>query len=87
MKSNLQQTNFFFSAYPLHTLSSTTEEIRPYLRIYRNEDKGAQLSITSKILPEADIYNDPTLTIITNEKNIETEHVEERENDWFASYE
>jgi hypothetical protein len=87
MKNNQQQTNFFFSDYPSQVLNFATEEKRPYLRVYKNEDIGAQRSITSKNLPAISAYNDPQLIPSTEEKNIELVHIEERESDWFASYE
>jgi hypothetical protein len=87
MKNNQQQTNFFFSAYPLQTFNLPAEEKRAYLHIYKTEDKGLKRLPDAKILPVMIACNDPQLKKSTEEKNIEPEHIEERESDWFASYE
>ncbi len=87
MKSNQPQTNFFFSAYPLQAFNLPAEEKRTYLHFYKPEDKGLKRLPDSKVLPVINACDDPQLKKSAEEKNFQTDHIEESESDWFASYE
>ncbi len=87
MKNNLQQTNFFFSAYPLKALNLTEEEKKSYLKIYSGTDKCIKRSVSSKILPMVNPYPENKLPGLKKIKNKSSDQIEDRDPDWFASYE
>ena len=87
MKSNQRQAKFYFSAYPLKALNLPAEEQKAYLHVYKNQDKIIKRSVSSKILPMIAAYKESLSEISTEAKNIQPDHIEERESDWFASYE
>jgi len=87
MKSNQRQAKFYFSAYPLKALNLPAEEQKAYLHVYKKQDKIIKRSVSSKVLPMIDAYKEPSSENSIEVKNIQPDHIEERENDWFASYE
>lgn len=87
MKNIIPKSTFYFSAYPLKALNLSDAEKKSYLHIYTNSDKSIKRTINSKVLPMVNPYIDQK-TETTKEKKINPpDHIEERENDWFASYE
>ncbi len=87
MKNDLPQSAFYFSAYPLKALNLTEAERKSYLHIYTKSDKNIKRSLRSKVLPMINPYKASDTEKTTEIKNIQTDQIEERENDWFASYE
>jgi hypothetical protein len=81
MKSNLPEPNFHFSAYPLKALNLPEDVSQTYLHIYSRINKSNRRNTQSKVMPMTDAYKKP------GKNNLQTDHIEERESDWFASYE
>lgn len=87
MKNIHREPDFYFSAYPLKALNLPEDEKKTYLKIYSGTDKCKKRSVNSKILPMVNPYPDYKLTKSKEIKNKSTDQIEERETDWFASYE
>ena len=87
MKNNQRKIRFYFSAYPLKALNLPEEEHKAYFHIYKKQDKIIKRSVSSKILPMIPAYKETALENSTVVKTEQPDHIEERESDWFASYE
>lgn len=87
MKSNQRRASFYFSAYPLKALNLPEEEQKAYFHIYKKQDKIIKRSVSSKVLPMINAYKMPATESSSAIKNSQPDHIEERESDWFASYE
>lgn len=87
MKSNLPQSTFYFSAYPLKALNLSEVEKKSYLHIYTKSDKCIKKPINSKVLPMINPYQEHKIENAIVVKIKPSDHIEDRESDWFASYE
>ncbi len=87
---NVHQPNFYFSAYPLKALNLPEPEKKTYLRISRDTDGYINFSRNSKVFPMINPYMEKnTKPLINNSaaKINQPDNIEERESEWFASYE
>jgi hypothetical protein len=82
------QPNFYFSAYPLKVIKEQEAEKKSYLHIYTNL-KAKKICRGVKILPMVNPYSkkDEARLLQNVIKQIQPDNVEERDSDWFASYE
>lgn len=79
--------NFYFSAYPLKVLN-LPEEKKSYLHIfYKRENKNKKLLVNAKVLPMTLAAHDEAVKNSKEKQNTQPDNIEERDNDWFASYE
>ena len=83
------QSNFYFSAYPLKVLNQQEPEKKSYLHIHTKSHSKKKYSESLKVLPMVNPYSQKDearlLKNVINEPK--KDNVEERDNDWFASYE
>ena len=87
MKNTIPQSTFYFSAYPLKALNLSEVEKKSYLHIYTKSDKSLKLSTNSKVLPMINPYPEHIIENKIEVKIKPSDHIEDRERDWFASYE
>ena len=87
MKNVHREPDFYFSAYPLKALNLPEEEKKSYLNIYTNSDKKIKRPQHSKVLPMINPYPEHRMEAPVKMKNKPSDQIEERESDWFASYE
>jgi hypothetical protein len=87
MKSNQRQAKFYFSAYPLKALNLPGDEQKAYFHVYKKQDKIIKRSVSSKVLPMIDAYKESLSEDSIEVKNAQPDHIEDRESEWFASYE
>jgi len=83
------QPNFYFSAYPLKVLNQQEPEKKSYLHIYTKSKGKKKYAEGLKVLPMVNPYSqkdEATLLQNLNKQN-QQDNVEERDSDWFASYE
>ena len=83
------QPNFYFSAYPLNIIKEQEAEKKSYLHIYTNPKSKKKYAEGLKILPMVNPYSkkDEARLMQSVNKQIQSDNVEERDSDWFASYE
>ena len=83
------QPNFYFSAYPLKVIKEQEPEKKSYLHIYTNPKSKKKYAEGLKILPMINPYSkkDEARLLQSLNKQIQPDNVEERDSDWFASYE
>jgi len=83
------QPNFYFSAYPLKVIKEQEAEKKSYLHIYTNPKSKKKYAEGLKILPMVNPYSkkDEVRLLQNLNKHIQPDNVEERDSDWFASYE
>ena len=83
------QPNFYFSAYPLKVIKEQETEKKSCLHIYTNPKSKKKYAEGLKILPMVNPYSkkDETRLLQSLNKQIQPDNVEERDSDWFASYE
>ena len=83
------QPNFYFSAYPLKVIKEQESEKKSYLHIYTNPKSKKKYAEGLKILPMVNPYSkkDEARLLQNVNKQIQPDNVEERDSDWFASYE
>lgn len=83
------QPNFYFSAYPLKVIKEQEAEKKSYLHIYTNPKSKKKYAEGLKILPMVNPYSkkDEARLLQNVIKQIQPDNVEERDSDWFASYE
>ena len=88
MKSH-GQPNFYFSAYPLKVIKEQEAEKKSYLHIYTNPKSKKKYAEGLKILPMVNPYSkkDEARLLQSLNKQNQPDNVEERDSDWFASYE
>ena len=81
------QPNFYFSAYPLKALNQKEPEKKSYLHIKTGTKKKYAESL--KVLPMVNPYTQKDeAKLLQNVLNqTRPDNVEERDSDWFASYE
>lgn len=87
MKSS-SQPNFYFSAYPLKVLNQQEPEKKSYLHIYSKTKDKKKYAEGLKVLPMVNPYtkkDEARLQKIT--RQTQPDNVEQRDSDWFASYE
>ena len=87
MKSS-SQPNFYFSAYPLKVLNQTEPEKKSYLHIYSKPKGKKKYAEGLKVLPMVNPYtkrDEARLQKII--RQTQPDNVEQRDSDWFASYE
>ena len=83
------QPNFYFSAYPLKVIKDSGTEKKSYLHIYTGSRDKKKYAEGLKILPMVNPYSkkeEARLMQSVNKQN-QPGNVEERDSDWFASYE
>lgn len=83
------QPNFYFSAYPLKVIKEQEVEKRSYLHIYTKPSGKKKYAEGLKILPMVNPYSqkDEARLLQNLNKQTQQDNVEERDSDWFASYE
>ena len=83
------QPNFYFSAYPLKVIKEQEAEKKSYLHIYTNPKSKTEYAEGLKILPMVNPYSkkDEARLLQSLNKQNQPDNVEERDSDWFASYE
>ena len=83
------QPNFYFSAYPLKALNQQEPEKKSYLHIITKPNGKKKYAESLKVLPMVNPYNqnDETRLLQNVIKQTHPDRVEERDSDWFASYE
>ena len=83
------QPNFYFSAYPLKVIKEQEAEKKSYLHIYTNPKSKKKYAEGLKILPMVNPYSkkDEARLLQSLNKQNQPDNVEERDSDWFASYE
>ena len=88
MKSS-GQPNFYFSAYPLKVIKGSDNEKKSYLHIYTRPSGKKKYADGLKILPMVNPYSqkDEARLLQNLNKQTQQDNVEERDSDWFASYE
>jgi len=87
MKSS-SHPNFYFSAYPLKVLKQQEPEKKSYLHIYSKPDGKKKYAEGLKILPMVNPYTEKDELRLQNlNKKTHPDNVEDRDSDWFASYE
>jgi len=83
------QANFYFSAYPLKVLNQQEPEKKSYLHIYTTPKGKKKYAEGLKVLPMVNPYSQKDeaklLKNVINQNK--PDNVEERDSDWFASYE
>lgn len=88
MKSSAQP-KFYFSAYPLKAVKQTEEEKVSYLHIQTNRNGKVKYTGSLKVMPMVNPYSEKEETQLSEKiKNQSNQNkIEERDSDWFASYE
>ena len=83
------QPNFYFSAYPLKVIKEQDAEKKSYLHIYTNPKSKKKYAEGLKILPMVNPYSkkDEARLLQSLNKLSQPDNMEERDSDWFASYE
>ena len=83
------QPNFYFSAYPLKVLNQQEPEKKTYLHIITKPSGKKKYSEGLKVLPMVNPYSakDEARLSENVNKHDHKDHVEDRDSDWFASYE
>src|SRR5436190_4984511 len=83
------QPNFYFSAYPLKVIKDQELEKKSYLHIYTKPRNKKKYADGLKILPMINPYSqkDEARLIQNLNKQTHPDKVQERDSDWFASYE
>jgi len=86
---NLSQPSFYFSAYPLKVLNQQEPEKKSYLHIFSKPRGKKKYAESLKVLPMVNPYTEKDEARLTNKlnKHNQPDNVEERDSDWFASYE
>ena len=85
MKNN-PRPNFYFSAYPLKALN-LPEEKKPYLHIYKREIKSNRPAVHSKVLPMSLASYEKAVKEFNEAIQKQPDNIDQRETEWFASYE
>ena len=88
MKSSAQP-KFYFSAYPLKAVKQTEEEKISYLHIQTNRNGKVKYTGSLKVMPMVNPYSEKEEAELSKKiKNqADPNRIEERDRDWFASYE
>ena len=84
------QPNFYFSAYPLKVIKGSADtEKKSYLHIYTRSRDKKKYAEGLKILPMVNPYSKKDEARLMQNLNTQNQpdNVEERDSDWFASYE
>src|SRR6187402_463731 len=83
------QPNFYFSAYPLKVIKDSDTEKKSYLHIYSRLGNKKKYAEGLKILPMVNPYSkkDEARLMQSLDKRSQPDNVEDRDSDWFSSYE
>ena len=82
------QPNFYFSAYPLKVIKEQEAEKKSYLHIYTNPKSKKKYAESLKVLPMINPYTEKDEARLQDlGRQQQPDNVEERDSDWFASYE
>ena len=86
---NLVQPSFYFSAYPLKVLNEKETEKKSYMHIYSKQRGKKKYAESLKVLPMVNPYSEKDEARLANNfnKHNQPDNVEQRDSDWFASYE
>jgi len=87
MKNLNREPVFNYSAYPLKALKLPQEEKKTYLHIYKKESKKNKPILYTKILPMTLADHNKAVQEYKDAKKNKADNIEDRETDWFASYE
>ena len=82
------QPSFYFSAYPLKVLNQQEPEKKSYLHIITKPKGKKKYAEGLKVLPMVNPYtkkDEARLQAVS--KQNQPDNIEERDSDWFASYE
>ena len=80
--------NFYFSAYPLKVLNQQESEKKSYLHIYTKPKGKKKYAESLKVLPMVNPYTEKDEARLEDlGKQHQPDNVEQRDSDWFASYE
>jgi hypothetical protein len=83
----------FFSAYPLKALNLPEQEKKSYLHIITNatgkDKEKKKYAEKENVFPMHNVYNEKGIPVVVNRplSQTTTDHIEEKDSDWFASYE
>ncbi len=89
MKSK-SEPNYYFSAYPLKALNiPETEKKSNYLHIVTRPGNRKKYAESANVLPMKNPYPEKTPPNIPDKKfsQKQSDHIDHRDSDWFASYE
>jgi hypothetical protein len=85
----VQETNFYFSAYPLKALNQAGNSGKSFLHIHSNQKGIKKYVVSAKVLPMVNPY--PEKVVFKKQepvvKMIHQDSIEERDHGWYASYE
>ena len=84
------QPNFYFSAYPLKVIKEQPDsEKKSYLHIYSRSRDKKKYAEGLKILPMVNPYSkkDEARLLRSLDNRNQPDNIQERDSDWFASYE
>ena len=83
------QPHFYFSAYPLKVINQPEQEKKNYLHIHTKRNGKIKYSESLKVLPMVNPYSEKDVARLIQkaDKQIPCDNIEERDSDWFASYE
>ena len=81
--------NFYFSAYPLKNIPGNEKENKTYLHLKTQPAEKKKYAENAKVLPMKNPYSKADETRLTNKpvRKIINDKIEERDSEWFASYE
>lgn len=93
MKSK-NEPKFYFSAYPLKALNLPEENKKSCLHIYHDKNGHINRAGRSKVLPMINPYKESIVIhdgakarMQAAKKNNKHDNIQERDSEWFASYE
>jgi hypothetical protein len=83
------QPNFYFSAYPLKSIPGSEKEKKTYLHLETRPGKKKKYAEDAKVLPMKNPYSYEDEVRLSKKPVRKTvnDKIEERDSDWFASYE
>jgi hypothetical protein len=81
--------NFYFSAYPLKSIPGNEKENKTYLHLETKPAGKKKYAENAKVLPMKNPYSHAEEARLSNKlvKKTPNDKIEERDSEWFASYE
>ena len=85
---NPGRPSFYFSAYPLKVLNQQEPEKKSYLHIITKPNGKKKYAESLKVLPMVNPYTEKDeMRLQSINKQNQPDNIEQRDSDWFASYE
>ena len=84
------EPNFHFSAYPLKAISKADAEKKSILHIHTGKTGLKKYVVSTKVLPMVNPYKEKSTRVkhdMPNRDNAQPDHIEDRDAEWFSSYE